>query len=543
MTARFVVQNLSVTGRAGGGPDAIGLALEAGGVALLADGGLALRAIAGLAPSAAQVGGEIRVDGKTISGEEAIRDGRMAFVPWDADRACVSHLSLGELMAEAAPAPDSARVRAALAAVGLAPSSLDLNLGRSNAATRWRAALALALAGDPVVLLLESPGSGLDATARGALLARLAAWARAENRVLVVSGPEGKGLSGLADVIVPQDDQPHDVADPVAGLAVRADPQDDAPAALVVRDLSIAVPLGRSLIGGARWLTVVKGIGFDIDEGGSVALLGESGSGKSMVARAVVRFARSVGGCITWKGHNLVTCDQTTLRSVRGDIQFLPSDPADGLDPLRTVGAQIEDPIKLLRRNIPKSERKALVIESLRRAGLSPEDAARYPGDLTPLEAARAGLARALSVGPKLLVCDDPLDRLDAPAAERMAEQLLALGEAGLGLLVATANARTALRLAHRTLVLAGGRIVEDAPSSVLASEARHPLTRALLSVARGIPVELDLGSNTNGRGCPLRPRCPRNRPACAGQTPALERIGPSHLVACNGWDESEPQD
>ncbi|HYG91732.1 MAG TPA: oligopeptide/dipeptide ABC transporter ATP-binding protein [Azospirillum sp.] len=492
---------------------------------------LLLRGAAGLMPRGYAADGEVA------------RPGRLALVPQDAD--LTPHRTLAAQFAEVL-GPD-ARPRAVTALermeVSAAARRLDLYPHELPDGIRMRAVLALALATGPEVLLADAPGAGLDPTVRARLLGLLAAWAREAGAGLILAGRAADGVAGPADRVLRLD---HGRLGPPAEAAEPPSPaargEGGAPV-LSVRDLHVAFPLGRTWRGGTRWLTVVEGVGFELPEGETVALLGETGSGKSMVARAILRLIPASSGRVAWHGRDLLTLDPPSLHHTRRDMQALFPDPRKALDPRISVGEQLAEAAGAL---IPEEDEATLrlrVADALARAGLPAATAEHYPAGLTPGEAARVGLARALVPHPRLLVCDEPTAMLDPADREALIEHLLHLQrQRGVSLVLATADAALAWRVGHRVLVLLAGQVVEEADAATLLADARHPYTRALIATGEGRMPDLRGDPPSALRlpsGCPLRLRCPRARDTCADVMPALETVRPGHRVACHYWDET----
>ncbi|WP_348771473.1 oligopeptide/dipeptide ABC transporter ATP-binding protein [Azospirillum sp. SYSU D00513] len=504
------------------------LRLEAGEVlAVTGDPGagksLLLRALAGLTPAGLRREGHARV-----SGRAALAVANPALAP----ELPLEHQFAELLSATAGLDPEAARVRAAAALDRMgAPSPaklLDLPPRALTDALRWRAALALAMAGGPALLLADAPGAALDPTVRAELLARLAGWAREAGVALLLAGRPEDGVDGPADRVLALERGRLGPPAPAPAVAHAAQ-HPSGPPVLSARDLSVAFPLGDG-----RVLTAVEGVSFGVARGETLALLGETGSGKAVLARALARLAPVSGGRVTWMAQDLARAGD----EMRRDIQLLFPHPAAALDPLMTVGAQLTQLLKRLRPDIPAGRRPAQIGRALERAGLPAATGGRYPGALTPEEAARAGLARALVTEPRLLIGDEPAGTLSGAAREAFLARLLRLQEEeGVSLVLATQDAGTGLRVAHRALVLAGGRVVEAADAAVLADGARHPYSRALVAAARGERPGL-LPGEAQGRqeaGCPVRARCPSARGACAEAMPPLEEVAPGHWVACHG--------
>lgn len=489
---------------------------------------LLLRAAAGLPPPGFDTDGNVA------------RPERIALVPQGA--ALTPHHTLGRQFAEVLGRDAPARAVALLERLEITAAArrLDLYPHELPEGVRVRAALALAMASEPQVLLADAAGAGLDPTVRLRLLWLLADWARERGVGLVLAARGGRGP---ADRVLRLESGRLGPAREAGELPEAAPSEGGAPV-LSVRDLRVAFPLGRTWRGGTRWLNAVEGVGFELAEGETAALLGETGSGKAMVARAVLRLVPAAGGRVAWHGHDLLTMSAGDLRHERRDVQALFPDPRAAFDPQRTVGAQIAEVAAALIPEEDPAMRPVRVADALARAGLPLTVADLYPVGLTAGEAARAGLARALVSHPELLVCDEPAATLDAADREALIGHLLHLqGQNRTTLVLATEDAGLALRLGHRVLVLLAGRVVEEADPATLRADARHPYTRALLAAAEGRRPDLrgdPPAALRTPEGCPLRLRCPKARDACADSVPVLDTVRPGHRVACHYWDEAD---
>lgn len=473
------------------------------------------------------------------------RPERIALVPQGA--ALTPHHTLGAQFAEVLGRDAPARAVAALERLEVTQAARRLGFypHQLPEGVRVRAVLALALASDPQVLLADAPAAGLDPTVRARLLWLLAEWARERGAGLVLAGrmtppltagPAGRVLHLEHGRLGPPPDPPPGPAD-----LPSAEPSEGGAPVLSVRDLRVAFPLGRTWRGGTRWLNAVEGVGFELAEGETAALLGETGSGKAMVARAIPRLIPAAGGRVAWHGRDLLALDEPAMRHERRDVQALFPDPHAALAPHLSVGAHIAEAAAAL---IPEEEpgmRQLRVADALSRAGLPLPVADLYPAGLTAGEAARTGLARALVSHPGLLVCDEPTATLDPADREPLVEHLLHLqAQHRTTLVLATEDAALAFRMAHRVLVLLSGRIVEEADPATLLADARHPYTHALLAVAAGAKPDLRGDPPSALRppgGCPLRLRCPRAGDVCADSDPVLETVRPGHRVACHRWE------
>lgn len=497
---------------------------------------LLLRALAGLPLPGVEAAGAVRVDGRRLL---VAQGGVLApRRPLAAQAAEIlgHHLGLdaGTSLRRLSDALDRLGVPAAARRLDLPPDRLPEGL-------RWTALFALAVAVGPAVLLADAPGAGLDPTVRLRLLHRLAGWARAEAVALVLAGRPEDGVAGPATRALalhhgrPLPEPPREPA--------RAAPRPGRPGAplLTGRGVGVSFPLGRTATGGERRLTAVHPTDIDLGDGETLAVLGETGSGKAMLVRALAHLPAPSEGRVAWMGRALSETDPTGMRRTRRDLQPLFPDPAASLDPAQGIGAQLAETLGSLRPDIAADRRARRVADALEEVGLPAATARRAPHALSALEAARTGLARALLPEPRALVCDEPAGTLSAEERAAFWDDLLAARDRhGLALLLATERAEEGLRHAHRALVLLMGRVVESGPAESLRAGARHPLTRALLAAARGEnpPLEGEAPSALAvPAGCPLRPRCPNARDFCAQAVPELEEVAPGHRVACHYWD------
>jgi len=522
--------------------------------ALIDESGLVVRALFGVLGRAHSAAWGVELGDRTIADAadmtEATRDGRIILIARGGERAPVSpHLTVGELFEEMPWAEKAPKALIATRAIEAAREA-GLEWGEDRLAdhalgldlpARRRLSIALALSARPGMIVMETPGDEVDASLRFALVERVVNWTRAAGATLLLAAPGVHAVGALADAFIPALDHP-------PAPAPREDAPSDHPdreSMITVRDLRVAISMGRTLTGSPRWRAVIDGVGFELDAGGSVALLGEAGGGKSALARSLVRLTRPVGGCVVWRGKNLVSADGAALLTARRDLRIVTADPMGALDPRSRLGAAMERSLIALRPDVAADERARRIALCLERVGLPIEAASRHVFSFTPGEAAAAALARALVTHPKLLVCDEPTEGLSAGEEEALIATLLELNSEGLMLVYATARADLALRLGRRILVLSGGRVVEDAPASEIARDPRHPLTRAMTAPLTGRSGLLDaaLSVKRDGRGCPLRPRCPRGVDRCGGAPAALERVGPSHLVACHAPEAGADED
>jgi oligopeptide transport system ATP-binding protein len=302
---------------------------------------------------------------------------------------------------------------------------------------------------------------------------------------------------------------------------------------------------------GAR--TALDAVSFEVARGETVGLVGESGSGKSTLARAILRLIPASRGAVIWNGADLLSCDARAMRRHRRDLQIVFQDPLASLNPRMTVGEALAEPLKIFEPSLASGERRARVARMLERVGLSAPTSARYPHEFSGGQCQRIGIARAMMLSPKLLVCDEPVSSLDVSIQGQIVNLLADLQqEFGTAILFISHNLAVVRHLSHRVMVIYRGRIVEAAPCDALFAAPAHPYTRALLAAvpdptrvfeapepdaapagirprAAGEPQDGAIPS-----GCAFRDRCSYAQDACAAAVPLLESAGDAHAVACH---------
>jgi oligopeptide transport system ATP-binding protein len=299
-------------------------------------------------------------------------------------------------------------------------------------------------------------------------------------------------------------------------------------------------------------LHAVDDVSFTIARGETLGIVGESGCGKSSVARAIVRLGPISAGCVRFDGAALEALDAGALRTLRRELQIVFQDARAALDPRMRVGVAIEQPLISLFPKLTRAERQRRVRDTMKRVGLAAALADRHPGTLSGGQCRRVDLARALVVGPRLLVCDEPLAGLDVSLQAQIANLLVELkGTLALTLLLIAHDLALVRQLSDRVLVMYLGRVVELASCAALYAAPRHPYTRALLASVpvpdpraqrRVRPLAGELPSPlAPPSGCAFRTRCAYAIERCAAERPSLRAVGES-LVACHradepGWD------
>jgi peptide/nickel transport system ATP-binding protein len=443
---------------------------------------------------------------------------------------------------------------------------------------RQRVMIASSLLLGPTLLIADEPTTALDVTVQAQILELmkdlnrrlgtaivlithdLGVVAGLADRVLVMHGGEKKEEGAVGDVFyrpkdpytrsllaaVPRLDAPGGDGRPETSTAQRRPPSGSAPL-LSVQDLKVHFPVrSAGWWGRKRLLKAVDGVSLELAAGETLGVVGESGCGKSTLARALLRLVPPTAGRVCMLGRNLGELEKAELRAVRRDLQVVFQDPLASLNPRMTIGDIVSEPLWTHRPELGRAAVRERAADMLKRVGLSGAELNRYPHEFSGGQCQRIGIARALVLNPRLVLCDEPVSALDVSIQAQIVGLLIDVQrELGIGLIFIAHDLAVVRRISHRVMVMYLGRIMEVAPKQGLYRRPLHPYTRALIS---SVPLPDPDKERTRGRellsgdlpspidppsGCPFRTRCRYAVARCRDETPALRPLGEG-FVACH---------
>jgi len=295
-----------------------------------------------------------------------------------------------------------------------------------------------------------------------------------------------------------------------------------------------------------RRLRAVDRVSFELGAGETLGVVGESGCGKSTLARAILGLVRPSAGRVIWLGENLVGMSEEQLRSKRRELQMVFQDPFGSLDPRMTVGQIVGEPLRNFYPSMSSLQVRERVAGMLKLVGLSPEQINRYPHEFSGGQCQRIGIARALVVNPRLVVCDEPVSALDVSVQAQIVNLLKDLQKKlQLSLIFIAHDLSVVRHVSDRVLVMYLGRVMEVADREAIYDRPAHPYTRALIEsvpipdpvaerarARRSLGGELPSASDPPS-GCVFRTRCPWAIEVCAATEPPLETLDDGRQVAC----------
>ena len=525
---------------------------------------------------------------------DRVRGAGIGMVFQDPLSSLTPHLTVGDQLSEVLlrhmpVSADAARERALTLLERVQVTDPTERLGQYphelSGGMRQRVMIALALASDPPLLIADEPTTSLDVTVQAQILALLAALKRERGMALILITHDLGAVAGLADRVAvmrqgrvievgtaarvlksPQDAYTRSLVQDARRLDATADTstvptgrvddaaRDDAargPVVLAVTDLSVDFGVGHGWLGARSRLAALSGVSLELRTGDALGIVGESGSGKSTLARAALQLLHATRGRVVWLGRAPEELPPAVQRSLRRDLQLIFQDPLGSLDPRMTVAEIVTEPLRVHERALDARARLATVLATLARVGLAAELAARYPHELSGGQCQRVGIARAMVLGPKLLVCDEPLSALDLPTQQQIVTLLGSLQACSqMALLFISHNLALVQRLCARVLVLYLGRMMELAPATTLYAAPRHPYSRELLAAIPSVDPDIQparLSAVRSGEppsplappsGCVYRTRCPEARAVCAERVPTWEEPVAGQGIACHRWRE-----
>ena len=546
----------------------------------------AFLAVMGLLAANGRVSGSARFAGAELLGLtsaalDRVRGARIGMVFQDPMTSLTPHLTVGDQVTEVMTrhlglGRAAARRRATelLERVELSDPAQRMRQypHELSGGMRQRAGIAIALACGPQLLIADEPTTALDVTVQAQILALLAQLKRERSMAMVLITHDMGAVAGVADRVAvmragrvieaggvaailksPGDAYTRELVRAAALPAVAGPASAAAPdgTALAVSGLSVEFQVSRGWLRSPARLTALRGVGFELSAGEALGVVGESGGGKSTLARAVLALLRPSAGEVVWMGRELLALGAGELRALRGELQIVFQDPVGALDPRMTVSEIVGEPLLVHRPELDSAARAQAIAAMLRRVELGPQLWDRYPHELSGGQCQRVGIARAMILKPRLLVCDEPLSALDAPTQREILALLEGLRrESRMSLLFVSHDLTLVRRLCGRVLVLYLGTMMELARSESLYTRPRHPYARELLAA---VPVaDPDLQPARLGRarpgeppsplappsGCVYRTRCPHALELCAEQVPEWQDTGGGDRVACHRWKE-----
>ncbi|GAV23074.1 ABC transporter ATP-binding protein [Carboxydothermus pertinax] len=313
---------------------------------------------------------------------------------------------------------------------------------------------------------------------------------------------------------------------------------------LEVKNLKKYFPITQGIgpIKGKKWLKAVDDVSFTLYEGETLGLVGESGCGKSTTGRAILRLIEPTAGEVNYRGENILALNRKEMRQKRREMQIIFQDPFASLDPRMTVAEIIAEPLRVFKY---EGNIKKRVEELIEKVGLSRSHRDRYPHEFSGGQRQRVGIARALALNPKLIVCDEPVSALDVSVQAQVINLLEDLQkELGLTYIFIAHDLSVVRHISRRVAVMYLGKIVEYGPAEFIFKSPKHPYTKALLSAIpvpepsfkkEKIILEGDVPSPINPpNGCLFHPRCPSKKAVCMESLPELYEVEEGYRVRCH---------
>jgi len=437
---------------------------------------------------------------------------------------------------------------------------------------RQRVMIAGAMAGGPELLIADEPTTALDVTVQAEILDLMDELRRDTGTAMVLITHDMGVIARLADCVCVMKDgayveegsadeifarprEPYTQAllaaiprldrDDRGGRPMLDPVPEGSPVVVEGKDIKVWFPIAHGVFGKKQYLRAVDGVDLFVRQSETLGIVGESGSGKSTLARAVLNLIPPSSGAVTLMGRDITHADRDAMRAARKDLQIVFQDPLASLDPRMTIGDSIAEPLQVFRKDMSRAQRDVDVASMMERVGLVPELINRYPHELSGGQNQRVGIARAMILKPKLVICDEAVSALDVSIRAQIIDLLIDLQKSlGMAMLFISHDLAVVREISHRVMVLYMGRVMEQASRDRIYAQPQHPYTKALLSAAPIPDPKIErsrkrvkivgeapspLDPKTAFRFLPSRLSVNPGEPVLP---PALEEIEPGHFVS-----------